>query len=164
MKTSCLQENLSTGLAIAARAVASRATLPVLEHILIEAQPEDHRVRLSATDISLGINVYVGAKVEEPGSICIPARTVIDLVKAFPSERVDLEVDQKKQVLTLRCARSEANVKGLDPQEMPIVARPKDGVRVPVPAEDLRLAMKQAGVISEPDVTFHTGGWAKRYS
>ena len=39
-----------------------------------------------------------------------------------------------------------------------------DDLRSFLGSEDLQLAMKQAGVTSEPEVTFHTGGWAKRYS
>jgi hypothetical protein len=39
-----------------------------------------------------------------------------------------------------------------------------DDLRSFLDSEDLQLAMKQAGVVSEPEVTFHTGGWAKRYN
>lgn len=38
-----------------------------------------------------------------------------------------------------------------------------DDLRSFLESDDLRLAMKEAGVVSDPDVTFHTGGWAKRY-
>jgi len=57
--------------------------------------------------------------------------------------------------------------RSIDDPSMAIVyhqAESFDALRSFLGSEDLQLAMKQAGVISEPEVTFHTGGWAKRYS
>src|SRR3990172_11145763 len=67
MKVSCLQENLSRALGSVARAVAPRSTLPVLGNVLIAT--EDGRLRLSATNLELGITCWIGAKIEEPGEM-----------------------------------------------------------------------------------------------
>ena len=60
MRVSCLQENLAKGLAIVGRAVSSRSTLPVLGNILIEAR--DNQLRLAATNLEIGVNCWIGAK------------------------------------------------------------------------------------------------------
>jgi len=75
MKVSCLQENLAKGLSVVGRAVASRSTLPVLANILLST--EDGQLRLSATNLELGITCWIGAKVEEPGETTVPAKTFI---------------------------------------------------------------------------------------
>ena len=61
MKVTVLQENLARGLGIVSRAVSPRSTLPVLSNILIAS--DEGRLRLSATNLELGITCWIGAKV-----------------------------------------------------------------------------------------------------
>jgi DNA polymerase-3 subunit beta len=119
MKISCLQENLAKGLSIVGRAVASRSTLPVLANVLLTT--DNAQLKLSATNLEIGINCWVGAKVEEEGAITVPARLLGEFVNSLPPERIDLELDQETQTLNLRCARYESNIKGIDAQEFPLV-------------------------------------------
>ena len=119
MRVSCLQENLARGLAIVGRAVASRSTLPVLSNVMLAT--DMGRLKLAATNLEMGISCWVGAKVEEEGAITVPARVLIDLVNALPSERIDMELVVRTSTLNLRCARFEANVKGIDAQEFPLI-------------------------------------------
>ena len=93
MKITCIQENLARGLRVVNRAVPSRATLPITQNILIEA--EDARVKLSATDLELSITTWVGAQIEATGAITLPARTLIDTISSFDMGRVELEVTEE---------------------------------------------------------------------
>lgn len=90
MKITCIQENLARGLRVVNRAVPSRATLPITQNILIEA--EDARVKLSATDLELSITTWVGAQIEATGAITLPARTLLDTISSFDMGRVEMEV------------------------------------------------------------------------
>ncbi len=119
MKVSCLQENLAKGLGIVGRAVASRSTLPVLSNVLLAT--DNGQLKLSATNLEIGINCWVGAKIEEEGAITVPARLLGEFVNSLPPERIDLKLDQEIQTLNLRCARFESNIKGIDAQEFPLV-------------------------------------------
>ena len=65
MKISCLQENLSRGLGVVGRAVATRATLPVTQNVLLSA--DQGMLRLSATNLEIAMTTWVGAMVEEEG-------------------------------------------------------------------------------------------------
>ena len=67
MKISCLQENLSRGLAVVGRAVASRATLPVTQNVLLSV--DQSMLKLSATNLEIAMTTWVGAMIEEEGSI-----------------------------------------------------------------------------------------------
>jgi DNA polymerase-3 subunit beta len=78
MKVTVLQENLSHGLSTVSRAVSPRSTLPVLANVLIAT--DEGRLRLSATNLELGITCWIGSKIEEDGSTTVPARTFSDLV------------------------------------------------------------------------------------
>ena len=131
MKVSCLQENLAKGLAIVGRAVATRSTLPVLSNILLST--DGSRLKLSATNLEVGINCWIGAKVEQEGATTIPARLLADFVNSLPAERIDLDLITRTQTLNLKSGRFEANIKGIDAQEFPLIL---------VPEEDSRLALK----------------------
>ncbi len=117
MKVSCLQENLARGLSIVARAVAPRSTLPVLGNVLLST--EEGRLRLSATNLELGITCWIGAKVEEDGATTVPARTFVDLVNTLPNDRVDMTLTVRTQTLNVRCGAFNNDIKCIDAQEFP---------------------------------------------
>ena len=119
MKLSCIQENLAKGLSVVSRAVAARSTLPVLGNILLAS--DNGRLRLSATNLELGITCWIGAKIEEDGSTTIPAKTLVDLVNTLPQDKVDLNLVVRTQTVNLSCGRTHANLKGIDAQEFPIL-------------------------------------------
>jgi DNA polymerase-3 subunit beta len=149
MKVSCLQENLAKGLSIVGRAVSPRSTLPVLGNVLLAT--DAGRLKLSATNLEVGINCWIGAKVEEEGAITVPARTFIDLVNALPPERVDLELVVRTQTLNLHAGRSEANIKGIDAQEFPLVPVPEGEGGIPIETEVLRTAVGQVAFAAAAD-------------
>ena len=115
MRVRCFQENLAKGLSIVGRAVASRSTLPVLGNILIEAK--DNQLRLSATNLEIGINCWIGARVEDEGAVTVPARLLAEFVNSLPAERIDMELSVRTQTLHLSCGRIDANIKGIDAAE-----------------------------------------------
>ena len=125
MRVSCLQENLAKGLSMVGRAVATRSTLPVLSNVMLSTN--NGRLKLSATDLEIGISCWIGAKVEEDGAITVPARSFIDLVNSLPPERIDMELIVRTQTLNLKCARYEANLKGIDAQEFPLIPSAEEG-------------------------------------
>jgi len=149
MKVSCLQENLAKGLSIVGRAVSPRSTLPVLGNILLAT--DAGRLKLSATNLEIGINCWIGAKVEEDGATTVPARTFIDLVNALPPEQMDMELVVSTQTLNLRAGRSEANIKGIDAQEFPVVPVPEGEGGIPIEPDVLRTAIEQVAFSAATD-------------
>lgn len=119
MRVSVLQENLAKGLSIVGRAVESRPTMPVLSNVLLRT--EDARLKLVAVNMSLGLGVtcWIGAKIEQEGSITLPSKTLADLVNNLSPERVDLALDAATQTVNLKCGGTKANIKGIDADEFP---------------------------------------------
>jgi DNA polymerase-3 subunit beta len=117
MKVSCLQENLARGLSIVSRAVAPRSTLPVLGNILVAT--DEGRLRLSATNLEMGISCWIGANIEEDGATTVPARTLVDLVNTLPNEQVHMELAVRTQTLNVRCGSFNNDIKCIDAQEFP---------------------------------------------
>lgn len=119
MKVSVPQENLARGISIVSRAVAARSTLPVLGHILLATEGE--RLKLAATNLEIGITHWSSAQVKTEGAITVPARQLADYVNALPPDAVEMELNPKTQTLHLKCARYDANIKGVDASEFPII-------------------------------------------
>ncbi len=141
MKVSCLQENLARGLSIISRAVASRSTLPVLGNVLIAT--DQGRLKLAATNLELAVTCWIGAKVDEDGATTVPARILSDFVNSLPPERIDMELNVKTQTLHLKCARYDANIKGIDATEFPIIPTIGEGKKISLEPETLREMIEQ---------------------
>jgi len=129
MKVTVLQESLARGLGLVSRAVSPRSTLPVLSNVLVAT--DEGRLRLSATNLELGITCWIGAKIEEEGSTTVPARTMADLVATLPPEQVSLNLNTTNQTLNVRCGASNTDIKCIDAQEFP-----------PLPVPDLEGAIQ----------------------
>jgi DNA polymerase III subunit beta len=119
VKLSVMQENLARGLSVVSRAVSTRSTLPVLANVLLRT--EDAGLKLTATNLEIGITYWVPGKIETDGATTVPARLLTDLVGSLPaSERVDLEL-QGADTLHLRSGRFATHVKGIDADEFPTI-------------------------------------------
>jgi DNA polymerase-3 subunit beta len=150
MRVSCLQENLTKGLSVVSRAVASRSTtLPVLSNIMLGT--DSGRLKLSATNLEIGINCWVGAKVEQDGAITVPARTFTDLINTLPPDQIDMELSVRTQTLHLRCGRSEANIKGIDAQEFPIIPSPEEADQILIEPAILSKMINQVAFAAATD-------------
>src|SRR5512147_1564156 len=110
MRVTVLQVNLARGLNIVSRAVSPRSTLPVLANILVAT--DEGRLRLSATNLEMGITCWIGAKIEEEGSTTVPSRTLADLVGTMPDPQVSLTLDARTQTLNVRSGSSTNDIKG----------------------------------------------------
>lgn len=117
MIVSVLQENLAKSLSVVTKAVDSSPQLPVLANVLLET--EDSRLKLSATNLELSITMWIGAKVEQHGSITLPAKTFTELVNNLSKERVDLRLDAATHTMHLRCGVQNSNIRGIDANEFP---------------------------------------------
>src|SRR6266542_4520418 len=98
MRITCQQDHLSRVLAIVSRAVGGRTTLPVLNNVLLASDGE--RLRLSATNLEIGITTWVAGRVEAEGQITVPARLLADFVTSLPvGGRAQLDVNDKAHSL-----------------------------------------------------------------
>lgn len=141
MKLSCLQENLDRGLNVVGRAVAVRTTLPITNNVLLAT--DKSRLKLSATNLEMAISCWIGAKVEEEGSITVPARLLSEFISSLPSEKVDINLSPQTKTLGLKCARFEARISGVDAKDFPPVPKVEGGISTKVEVEALRQAIGQ---------------------
>jgi DNA polymerase-3 subunit beta len=140
MKLTCLQENLSRGLNIVGRAVATRSTLPITNNVLLAT--DQSRLKLSATNLEMAISCWLGAKVETEGAITVPARLITEFVSSLPNDKIDVNLSRGK-TLELKCARFEARISGVDAQDFPPIPKVAGAVTTKVGVEALRKGISQ---------------------
>lgn len=149
MKVTVLQENLARGLGTVAKAVSPRSTLPVLANILIAS--DEGRLRLSATNLEMGITCWIPARIEEEGSTTVPARTFSDLVGMLPGDQVLLKLDPSTQTLNVRGGTSTNDIKCIDSQEFPPMPVPDFDGAVQINVGDFREMIHQVAFAASSD-------------
>ena len=149
MKVSCLHENITKGLSIVGRAVASRSTLPVLGNVLLSTDKSG--LKLSATNLEMGITCWIGAKVHEEGSTTLPAKTLIDLVGTLPRERIDLELDARTQTMQVACAEFTNEIKCIGSDEFPVLPSAEDDHDLEINVSNLREMIDQVVFVAATD-------------
>ena len=117
MKSQVLQEELNKGISVVSRFVATRPQLPVLANILINAD-KNNQLKLSATNLEIGIQSWFGAKVEEEGQLVIPARELGEFISYLSVGKLSLQSEKKMQ-LKVKSNGGQATFAGMDAGDFP---------------------------------------------
>ena len=149
MKISCLQDNLAKGLSIVGRAVSPRSTLPVLGNVLLAV--DNGRLKLSATNLEIVITCWIGATVQDSGATTVPARTFSELINNLPTERVDLSLNKTTETVHVSCGKVQANVKGINADEFPVIPEPDQENRVRMEPAVLKRVISQVAFAAATD-------------
>ena len=137
MKLTVKQKNLKRAISLVEKVVSKNTSLPILGNILLKT--ENGRLRLSATNLELGINTLIGVKIEEVGEIAVPARIFSDFINTVQDEEVTLVT--KNNTLTINAARYKTSILGFDPKDFPIIPKIKSEVIVSIPAKMFKVAL-----------------------
>ena len=149
MKLSVMHENLARGLSVVSRAVSTRSTLPVLANVLLKT--EDAGLKLTATNLEIGITYWVPGKIDSDGSITVPAKLLTDYVNALQGgERVDLEL-LPGQTLHLKAGRYESHLKGIDADEFPAIQTAGERPTTRISQKVLRQALEETAFAAASD-------------
>ena len=116
MRFTCDTNELNTALSIVSRALAVRSTKPILEGILFESC--DEGLRLTCTDLALGIETLLPATFSEEGRAVLPGKLLCEIIRKLPGGPCDITVGERMQA-TIRCASIRTTINGFDPVEYP---------------------------------------------
>ena len=121
MKITINQKNLLKALVTTERIVSRNPSLPILNNILLKT--ENGRLKVAATNLEIGINYYIGAKIDETGEIAVPARIFSDFIGNLGDEKITLVT--KNNILSLSTNKYKTQILGLDPKDFPIIPKIK---------------------------------------
>ena len=149
MKVTVSQSQLAQSLSMVSRAVSTRSTLPVLGNVLVTT--DAGRLRLSATNLELGMSVWIGAQIDEQGSITVPARTFTDLISTLPNEKITLSLNDRTFTLNVLCGTNSTDIKGIDAQEFPPMPVPDLEEGIALNVSDLKDMIHQVAFAASTD-------------
>ncbi|MFA6534498.1 MAG: DNA polymerase III subunit beta [Patescibacteria group bacterium] len=124
MKIVCLQENLKKSLNIAQNIIGKNLTLPILNNLLLKT--EKGRLKISSTNLELGINTWASGKIEKEGEITCPAKILSNFINSLPNKKIELEA--KGNILSVKCENYRASFNCLPADDFPIIPQTKQGV------------------------------------
>ena len=117
MKVTCPREELAQKLGVVGRAVSSRTSVNILTGIMLRAEPG--RLSLAATDMEISLRVTLDAQVEEEGSVVIPGRLLVDIVRLLPAGEVTLEHRAEEGIAHLVCGPASYGLHTYSPDDFP---------------------------------------------
>ncbi len=139
MKLICTQENLKRAINVAERAIGRQGTLPILGNFLLET--ENGRLKVSATNLDIGVVARVGAKIEVEGRITVPAKLLANFISNLPIGETIILEQMPGLALSITAGQYQVKIKGLDAQEFPIIPQSKGGSVLEIPAQTFRSAL-----------------------
>ena len=134
MKFVCTQHDLNVNLALVSRAVSTRPTHPVLANIKLEASTNPDSIQLTGFDLSLGIQTNFAARVEEDGTLTLPAKLLNDIVAKLPSGEITLDDEAGENLVTITSANGRYQVRGMSAEEFPELPSIEQGETNQLPA------------------------------
>lgn len=123
MKLKVEKEVLMNGIQTVQNVITSKAALPILSNILIEANQGN--LRLTATDLDIGISCVIPVDTQEQGAITIPAKRFSDIIKELPSQGVEIAT-KKNNMVFIDAESCQFKIMGLPKEEFPKLPEFKD--------------------------------------
>jgi len=124
MKISVEKSILLNGIQKVQNVISPRSTLPILANILIDAQQD--KLKLTATDLDIGISCVIPVDTQEPGMITIPAKRFADIIKELPDENASITT-KKNNLVTIDTKSCQFKIMGLPYEDFPKLPEFKDG-------------------------------------
>jgi DNA polymerase-3 subunit beta len=144
------------GLGLIQGIAGRKTTLPILTHVLIEANKES--VLMTGTDLEIGIREELSAKVYQEGKTSVSAKKLFEIVRELPEESIHIQ-KKENQWIRIQCGKSIFNLSGLDPEEFPALPTYNEDYFSELPISLLsEMIEKTVFAASNEDSRYHLNG------
>ena len=140
MKLTCLQENLNFGLQTTGHLVNKNINLPILNNVLLEAS--EGSLKLSSTNLEIGISCVVRCKTDKPGSFTMDARLLADYINLLSNDQVNVELSENDFV-KIACGNSRTKMKGINADDFPVIPKLEKENPYKVKVSEMKKAISQ---------------------
>lgn len=150
MKITCLQENLNLGLQMTGHLVNKNINLPILNNVLIEAK--EGGLKLSCTNLEIGINCFVRCKVEKEGSFTIEGKLLSEYVNLLPNDQIEMEL-QENDFFQVKCKNYQTKIKGIEATDFPVIPQIEKNNAYKINLAEFKKAISQVVFAVAPSET-----------
>jgi DNA polymerase-3 subunit beta len=150
MKLSVDRDALLEQLQTVSRVASTRSAIQALSGVQIAATPEGCELR--ATDMDVGLRVPLAAEVIRDGTVVLPARLLLDVVRSLPAQQASFELRPAQQDVELVSGSATFDIRTLRADDFPPFPEPEADATVSVPAQAfVSTALKVAGSASRDE-------------
>ena len=150
MKFTCSREDFSRGIAAVQRVVSSRGPLPILSNLLLATEGSD--LKITATDLDVGIEAKIPARVRVEGAVTLAARQLAEIVNKLPNSEIELSVGDDGAQATVLCERSRFVLPSLPADEFPkLPVSGDEGATITLPDQELARGIRQTAFAASRD-------------
>ncbi len=125
MKVTILPENITPYLPLINKILPTHSQVPILSNILLKATTDGFFIK--ATDLELGAQVKIPAKIEREGAITVPGREFVETINSLPKDKIAITYD--KGEATIICRENKIKFNTISQEEFPVLFKEK-GVEV----------------------------------
>ncbi|MDP3962814.1 MAG: DNA polymerase III subunit beta [bacterium] len=141
MRIECAQGKLREAVGLAERISGKHMTLPVLSCLLLEAE-KNNTLTIRATNLDLGIEISIPAKVEDPGVVAVPGQTLASFVGSIPDGDRGVKIELQQGNVRVSAPRSSGVIKTLPHDDFPTLPRVENGSNFSLNASDFVRGLK----------------------
>lgn len=148
MKLTILKHQLNEAIQHVSKAISSRTTIPILNGVKIDATHQG--VTLTASDTDISIQCFVPLEengleiiqIKRIGSVVLPAKFFIEIIRKLPAEEIEIELMNNFQTI-IRSGTSEIQMVGLDAEEYPLLPIIEQNKMISMASDLLKSMIKQ---------------------
>jgi DNA polymerase-3 subunit beta len=141
MKVECAQDKIKEAISLAERIAGKHMTLPVLSCVLLDAEKTNF-ITLRATNLDLGIEIAVPAKVEETGVVAVPASTLSSFINGINESGAKVKIELQQSNIKVNSNKSSSVIKTLPHDDFPSIPRVSGGNSFSLDASDFVKGLK----------------------
>lgn len=132
MKFATSSADLLAQLSVVSRVASTRSAVQALSGVKLTAGSEGAELR--ATDMEIGLCVALDADVEQEGTVVLPARLLLDVVRSLPAKQATLELRSAEQDVEILSGSATFHIRTLRAEDFPPLPEPGGDTQVEVPA------------------------------
>jgi len=149
MEVNCRKEELFKGVQLVQNAISPRSTLPVLSNILFESNGEG--LRLSSTDLEIGIRCHVKADIRSGGATTVPARLLNEFLRTLEDDQeLSIKIDDSHKI-EIRSGRDRCMLMGLPKEDYPVLPEFSQDRSLPISQKMIKEMIRKAAFAVSTD-------------
>lgn len=139
MKFSVSSSDLLKNLQVANGAINPNAVLPILEDFLFDLN--DNQLTIAATNLETSIISKIEVTMEKAGKIAVPAKILLDTLKALPEQPITFTVNEENNGIELTSAYGKYKLAGDNPEDFPEIPSEEDSKEITLESETISKAI-----------------------
>lgn len=139
MKVTCVKNYLKEAIYLGEKISSKNLSLPILSNILIST--EDNIFKITATNLEIGLEIEIPAKIEKSGKLAVSANIISSFISTLTSDE-NITLESQNQNLFISTKNSSTLIKGQSPDDFPILPKPQERDYLEIPTNDLIIGLR----------------------